>query len=216
MQSRLGRTVDLADEAVRRATTARDCLAWHGGSLGDLSVADASMRLRGAFVQGWKMIDADRSGWDFVLKELCRDLRGHVSFWQPVAPNGTRLPDLDPDSEVDPHPATQSRTEVIAAWAKVFGTDGLRRAARRWATAASAPIFAAESAAQRAAKDVAREVAETDPVLLIGADNIAQMLDAARTATNAGVRLRPHQANAVHRMAQITQAQHSAGETVSV
>ena len=89
---------------------------------------------------------------------------------------------------------------LIAAWAKVNHEEGLLGAARRWATAAASPIYAAETAA-RAEADATRVAFDrADPVQIIGADSISALIEAHTAAASAGVRVTEHQAEAVTSM----------------
>ena len=173
-----------AERSQRSAGRARASLEWYGGPLGDLSEHEAGKRLRGAFAQHRRLVDATPERWHSEMQEVRSRLAGHVPSNLSIAPTGTKINDLDgmPAEELPREP-------LIAAYARVHHLSGIERAGRRWATAATKPILVKEAETHDTARATTRQMLETDPVDFIGREAVDEMLVAARTATAAGVRI---------------------------
>ena len=196
MQSRLQTAERSAGQARAHADQARACLAWYGGKLGSLSEHDAALRLRGAYAQTARITPTGPSVWQHEMHEIRSKLSAHVAADQRISPAGLRVGDLGgvPAEKLPVEP-------LVAAWARtVASSGGLQRAARRWATAACAPILAAEREAVAEAEDINRRSAAIDPVEMIGEDAVNAMLAAAQAAQAAGVRVQPHQTETISQM----------------
>ena len=188
MVSRLETAIMEAAEARRRASAAQRCVAFYGGRLGDLAERDAALRLRGAFAQTRGIAGSEGADWQDELALLRSNVRGHIDSNQMICPDGFLWCDLPP-SDSGRLPAEP----LIAAWSQTQRRPGMRRAARRWATAVAQPYIEAEHAyeAQRVIVDV--KFHGSDPVSVVGADAVVALLAASVVATGAGVRIAPHQ-----------------------
>ena len=188
MVSRLETAIMKTAEARRRSKAAQRCVAFYGGHLGDLAERDAALRLRGAFAQTRGIAGSESADWQDELALLRSEVRGRIDSNQIICPDGFLWGDLPP-SDSGRLPAEP----LIAAWAQTQRRPGMRRAARRWATAVAQPYIEAEHAceAQRVIVDVKFHGA--DPVSVVGAEAIVALLAAGVVATAAGVRISPHQ-----------------------
>ena len=137
--------------------------------------------------------------WKLELRDLRIRLSRFLDAERVIAPNGLRLGDLD-GADVEDLPAEP----LLAAWATVMGTDGLRRAARRWVTAGCAPIFATERDAEIGASAARTAAANADLLEIAGPDAVSAVLEAAVSAETAGVRIHPHQTATVEQIRNLT------------
>ena len=190
-----------AETASARAGTARSCLKWYGGQLGQLNEHDAALRLRGAFAQLNRLTNASPEAWLLELSDLRRSLAGHIAPNQPIGPGGLRLNDLDGQAIED-----VPREPLIAAYANVYWLDGLSRAARRWATAVSRPLLSTETAAQAELALQTAQSVRADPAEIIGVEAIEAMLAAAGQAQAAGVRISESSSSTISQMQSVLAA----------
>ena len=189
-----------AAEARGRAGAARRCLGQLGGPLEGLDEPEAAKRLRGAYAQHAGLAGAEAQDWRYHLDTLRNRIALQVRFDEPLSPSGLLIGDLDRAAAED---RSLPAEPLIASWIRFDGTDGLRRAARRWATAAAAPVFDAERAAARKEADAAAELHSAAPVATVGREAADRILSAAEAADSPGVRLHPHQRQAVERFARM-------------
>ena len=199
MRSRWQQAVNTAGDAHRRAETARSCVDWYGGKLGYLSAHDAGLRLRGAFAQRRGLAGGGSAAWRGELDEILSTLNRHHSPDVVIAPPGGRLGDYS-SAELDAGPGAAPAEPLIAAWSRTFGTDGLRRAARRWASAAAAPLIEAETTTRAEASAARHEANSTSQLEVVGRDAVTHLLTAADAAASAAVRISDHQTDTINEL----------------
>ena len=182
-----------AHAAAERAHTAREVLRWYGGPLGTLTERDAALRLRGAFAQKRGVAAGGSEAWQGELAAAASSVRlsGSLPSWNGVISPDGRTVDDAARGRLDAGP-------LLAAWARLFGPPGMRRAARRWATAVADPILAAAPPVAAAAAEAERKLAATTVVETAGGDAVRQIIAAADRAEQAGVRIGSHQQGTVN------------------